>query len=302
MQLNRHRSMSLGYSSNAHLLCESPLMPNQLVSGVRVPKWLLQPLWRKSFVPPEDVSTDRIEAMMVRLLSASEDKQKKAFDSSIQNAIAEHVQPLKDEMKEERNERLHQHTETQTQIAELKSQMEVLQRNGGGNGGGGVFGASRTDEIVIGGFQGKSKAGVIIMCKKLLSSIPGGPTILEDRIGNAPDVVPVKFDTIEAARNFVESQKGVKHFEGLWCNMSQTPEERDNFKKNVQPLFKIKRAILEMTNIEAAKVVVQKSQKKVYVTNGENLQIIAEMVSKHEIIWNSQVSEQVKTRYALLTE
>lgn len=80
---------------------------------------------------------------------------------------------------------------------EKKSQMEVFQRSGGGNSGGGVFGTSKTDEIVLGGFQGKLKAGAIIMWKKLLLSIPGGPTILEDRISNAPDVVPVKFDIIE---------------------------------------------------------------------------------------------------------
>ena len=175
--------------------------------------------------------------------------------------------------------------------------MGLLQR-----GGGGVVGASRTDEIVIGGFRGKSKAGALIICKKIIAAVPGSPTILEDRIGNAPDVVPIKFASMEAARKFVESQKGVKPFEGYWCNMSQTPEERDNFKKNVQPLFKIKRAILEVTSIEASKVVVHKAQKKVYVTNGDNLQIIAEMKSRHEIIWDSQVSEEVKTRYALLTE
>ena len=57
-----------------------------------------------------------------------------------------------------------------------------------------------------------------------------------------------------------------------------------------------------MTSIEATKRVVHKTQKKVYVTNGDNVQIIAEMKSKHEIIWDSQVSEEVKTRYALLTE
>ena len=84
--------------------------------------------------------------------------------------------------------------------------------------------------------------------------------------------------------------------------MNQTPEERENFKKNVQPLFKIKRAILESTNIEASNVVVQKSQKKVYVTHGDNLQIVAEMVSKNNIIWDLQISEKIKTKYALLTE
>ena len=115
-------------------------------------------------------------------------------------------------------------------------------------------------------------------------------------------MVPIKFSSAEEARQFVAEHKGKKHFEGFWCNMSQTLEERENFKKNVQPLFKIKRAILELTNIEASKVVVQKSQKKVYVTQGDNLQLVAEMVSKKNIIWDSQISEEIKTRYTLLTE
>ena len=85
--------------------------------------------------------------------------------------------------------------------------------------------------------------------------------------------------------------------------MSQTPDERDNFKKNVQPLFKIKRAILEVcSSIEATSVVVSKAQKKVFVARGDNLQLIAEMVSKTNIIWDSQVTDEVKTRYAILTE
>ena len=84
--------------------------------------------------------------------------------------------------------------------------------------------------------------------------------------------------------------------------MSQTLEERGNSKKNVYSPLKIKRAILELTSIEASKVVVQKSQKKVYVTHGDNLQLVAEMVSKNNIIWGSQISEEIKTRYAVLTE
>ena len=165
-----------------------------------------------------------------------------------------------------------------------------------------MVGASRTDEVVIGGFRGKSKIGAITVCKRLLAGIEGSPKILEDHIGNAPDVVPIKFDTVESARKYIENNKNAKHFEGFWCNMSQTPEEREHFKKNVQPLFKIKRAILEVTNIDAAKVVVSKAAKKVFVTEGENLKLIAEMKTKNNINWDEEVSDAVKTRYAVLME
>ena len=63
-----------------------------------------------------------------------------------------------------------------------------------------------------------------------------------------------------------------------------------------------KKAILEVTSIEAAKVVVSKAAKKVFVTEGENLKLIAEMKSKKDIIWEAEVSDAVKTRYALLME
>ena len=71
-------------------------------------------------------------------------KQKKSFDESIQSAIAEHVQPLKQEISMERTERVQQYEETQTQFTELQIQVAALQRNGGG----GVVVVARTDEVV----------------------------------------------------------------------------------------------------------------------------------------------------------
>ena len=64
----------------------------------------------------------------------------------------------------------------------------------------------------------------------------------------------------------------------------------------------MKRAILEVTNIDAAKVVVSKAAKKVFVTEGENLKLIAEMKTKNNINWDEEVSDAVKTRYAVLME
>ena len=81
--------------------------------------------------------------------------------------------------------------------------------------------------MVIGGFRGKSKAGAMIMCQKILAHVAGHPEILENRVGNAPDVIVIRFDSMETARQFVVDQKGAKHFDGFWCNISQTQEERD---------------------------------------------------------------------------
>ena len=193
-----------------------------------------------------DVSMAGIEQLMRKLLIESEEKQKQSFDTSIQKAITEHVQPLQEEMKVERNERLHQYTEIQTQMAELRSQVKASRGTGSMPAG-----TSRNDEAVIGGFRGKSKAGAILICQKIIAHVAGNPKILVDRVGNAPDVIVIQFSSMGATRQFVTDQKNAKHFDGFWCNISQTPEERDHFKKSVQPLFKIKRAILEVTSMPA---------------------------------------------------
>ena len=78
-----------------------------------------------------DVSMAGIGQLMRKLLIESEEKQKQSFDTSIQKAITEHVQPLQEEMKVERNERVHQYTEIQTQMPELRSKAKVEKRKMG---------------------------------------------------------------------------------------------------------------------------------------------------------------------------
>ena len=57
-----------------------------------------------------------------------------------------------------------------------------------------------------------------------------------------------------------------------------------------------------MTSIDAATMVVSKAQKKVFYVRGGNLTLIGEMISKNNIQWAPEVTDEVKTRYALLTE
>ena len=52
----------------------------------------------------------------------------------------------------------------------------------------------------------------------------------------------------------------------------------------------------------ANQVVVKKSEKKVYVEIGEDLKEVAEMRSKRDIVWDIDITDEVKVRYALLTE
>ena len=51
----------------------------------------------------------------------------------------------------------------------------------------------RHTEIVIEGFEHKSKADVMVMVEKILKDIDGNPQIVSDRSSNVPKVVPVIF-------------------------------------------------------------------------------------------------------------
>ena len=84
--------------------------------------------------------------------------------------------------------------------------------------------------------------------------------------------------------------------------MSQTPKERSNLKTNIQPPFKIKRAVLETTSIDASTVIVKQSEKKVFIVEGEHLRLVAEMKTKRDIIWDQATSEEVKQTYFALIE
>ena len=138
---------------------------------------------------------------------------------------------------------------------------------------------SRRDEVRIGDFNMKSKDGASLMVKKILKEISGNSYIIEDRVGNVPTVIPVKFESCEAAQKFIKDFKFKKdfdgHFDGFWCNFSQTKEERIVFNRDIAPLFKIKRAILEeIDELGAARIIVDKSKEK-NVVEDLSLQLVA---------------------------
>ena len=159
-----------------------------------------------------------------------------------------------------------------------------------------------TDIVIIGGFRGKSKVGAIGMCTDFLKDKAGNPKILEDKVANAPDVVPTQFSSNQIARDFVLVNKNQRPFEGFWCNLHMTVDERENYQNHVQTLFKIKRAIIEATAVEAQNIVVKKNEKKVFMVWGENLKLVATMITKNNITWEADVDAAVKRKYEVLTQ
>ena len=61
-----------------------------------------------------------------------------------------------------------------------------------------------------------------------------------------------------------EGKTDIPHrFEDFWCNINESLEERANFHLNPRPLFKFKRVIWEVQNIDGSKMVISKSDKQV---------------------------------------
>ena len=69
----------------------------------------------------------------------------------------------------------------------------------------------------------------------------------------------VKFISRNYAEAFIRQHAGKKEFpyryDGFWCGMSQTPEERIKFKKEFMALFKGKKAFCEITQHDASQIV-----------------------------------------------
>ena len=54
-------------------------------------------------------------------------------------------------------------------------------------------------------------------------------------------------------------------------------EERNTFNRDVKPLFKIKRAIIERSGVDAQSIAVHKNTKKIYLVEGHALKLVAIM-------------------------
>ena len=140
---------------------------------------------------------------------------------------------------------------------------------------------ARSEEVVIGGFGQKSKEGAISLVEKIIHGKAGDPYVVKEKTSQVPQVVPVKFASRDYAEQFVREHadnKAFSHrFDGFWCNISQTPEDREKFRRELGPLFKAKRAISETMAIEGNRVVINKIQKKIFFVDGSELRPVCQL-------------------------
>ena len=152
-----------------------------------------------------------------------------------------------------------------------------------------------------GGFGMKSKEGAITMVESIIVGKDGDLQVLKDKVSLAPKVVPIKFATRDHAEAFVRQHAGKKdfphRFDGFWCNINQSAEERANFKRNFQPLYIVKRAICEIGNFDGTHVVVSKTDKKVFFVEGKELRLVCSILPSGVVQWESYVDKIVTDRY-----
>ena len=240
-----------------------------------------------------------IEKMMRKLLQ----EQKEDTKRDIEAVIAQHCQPLTAAIAQERTTRTQAISEVQSQISDLRLAFEAFSANSASPP---RDGGTRTNEIVIGGFGLKSKQGAINLVEKIIDGKPGEPKIIMDRVSFTPTVIPIKFSSNDYAEQFVQQHSGNQQFpnryDGFWCNISKTPEERAHFKKHLDPLFKAKRALCSTMNLDGTQVVVNKITKKVYYVEGFELRLICEYLPIGIMRWSPDVIQTVQDAYTILME
>ena len=159
-------------------------------------------------------------------------------------------------------------------------------------------------EIVIGGFVLKSKHGAIALVEKIIEGKSCDPQIIMDRVSFTSTVIPIKFSSSNYAEEFVREHSGNQQFphryDGFWCNISKTPEERAHFKKYLDPLFKAKRVLCSTMNLDGTQVVVNKITKKLYYVEGSELRLVCELLPSGVMQWTPDVIQSVQDAYATL--
>ena len=155
-----------------------------------------------------NLSLSSIEFMMSRLLNASEERQRQ-YDLDSENRQREHItsivtstvaaqiQPIQQEIADERLERSRLMQSQQAEITALKAQMDSIEKRGLSSSS--TTGTSKgiTAEIVIGDFKNNSKAGAISMCEiYFLLEIAVNAQVIRERMSPTPPMVSIRFESV----------------------------------------------------------------------------------------------------------
>ena len=125
---------------------------------------------------------------------------------------------------------------------------------------------------------------------------------MEEREGKVRTMISVKFGSLELARTRIEVMIKTFPFDCFLCNISESEEQRDKYKREVQLLFKVKKAFFACTLIQSDQVGVDKQINKVYFVQGQDFESVAHIHSRTSIAWATIADMTVRERARMLPE
>ena len=142
------------------------------------------------------------------------------------------------------------------------------------------------------------------MVQKIIDDKAGGPHVIKERTSQTHQVVPIKFSSRDHAEEFIRDHAGKtefpNRFEDFWCSISRTPEEREYYRKNLASLFKVKRAICEINDVDGVRIVVHKNDKKVFYVEDSELRLVCKLFPNGSMQWDNDVEQSVRDKYLAL--
>ena len=132
--------------------------------------------------------------------------------------------------------------------------------------------------------------------RDVLRDVDGFVRVCDDQMPLIPKVEFCEFATPEKLQTFLRNQKSHHGFEEFWASPNRSLMDRSNDR----PLFKIKRAICEITNCDGQSVLIDKPKRKIYRLRDGKLIEICHAPLGSSLIWHGDVTAAIKERAAEL--
>ena len=130
------------------------------------------------------------------------------MNRTVADAIAKQIHQLSVAIDAERAERVQAVADVQGQIAELRDEFRVFISNPNQRPRDDLRTDARTDEVVIGGFDLKSKEGLIRIVEKVIAGNDGNSKKIEDRMSTVSKVISMEFNSRSHVEVFVRRHAG----------------------------------------------------------------------------------------------
>ena len=131
------------------------------------------------------------------------------------------------------------------------------------------------------------------LVEQALVGVDGFQHVCVDRMSMVPRVALVKLDSLESQYELVRFHQSIPEMHGFWTSKNRSMEDRVKDKA----LFKIKRAICEISGCDGSSIIIDKPSKTVYRISADgSLTEVAHALSNTIINWNARVEKPIRDR------